>query len=449
MFKTNQLKHWVLVFLISSAFLSFAQSEGAQAFTLQQAQQFAIKNSYMSINAQKEILKSEKKVDETIGTGLPQISATGTFQKYIQTPKSLIPASAFGGPEGEFQEVFFGTEQQLGMGLRADQLIFDGSYFVGLQASKVYLEISKNDVQKSNNEIKQMVTVAYGNVLVAERNSEILEGNITSLEKSAFETNELYKSGFIEEQDKDQIDLTLANVKNSYDNAIRMIDISKNQLKFIMGIDIQSSIELSDDLPTVTTASTTEAYLSKEFDPTSHIDYKVINTQQTATELLLKQQKSTALPRLSAFYSLSSNAYSNEFDFLDQKRFYNGQLVGLNLNVPIFSGLSRHNRIQQAKIDVEKIEVTKTQVTQQLILDAQNSKSQYTFARSQYNTTESNMQLAERIYNRTKIKYDEGISSSLDLTTANNQLLDAQANFINAAFQLIQAKANLDKALNQ
>jgi len=117
--------------------------------------------------------------------------------------------------------------------------------------------------------------------------------------------------------------------------------------------------------------------------------------------------------------------------------------------VPIFSGLSRYNRIQQAEIDVEKIETTKTQVEQQLILNAQNAKSGYTFALSQYNTTESNMELAQRIYTKTKIKYDEGISSSLDLTTANSQLLKSQTNFINAAFQLIQAKANLDRALNQ
>jgi outer membrane protein TolC len=320
---------------------------------------------------------------------------------------------------------------------------------VGLQAAKVYLELSKNDLKRSDMEVKQMVTIAYGNVLVAQRNSEILAGNVESLKKSAFETEELYKNGFIEEQDKDQIQLTLANVQNSYNNAVRMIEISKNQLKFTMGINVESGIELTDDLVTVTKASTSEAYLSNEFNPSNHVEFQIINTQKTATELLLKQQKSTALPRLSAFYNFSSNSFANEFDFLDNKRFYNGQLIGLNLNVPIFSGLSRYNRIQQAEIDVEKIETTKTQVEQQLILEAHNAKSEYTFTLSQYNTTESNMELAQSIYTKTKVKYEEGISSSIELTTANNQLLESQANFINAAFQLIQAKSNLDKALNQ
>ncbi len=448
MYKSNQLKSWAFVLLISSSFASFAQASG-QTFTLEQAQAFALENSYMSLNAQREITKSQKKVNETIGTGLPQVSATGNYQRYIQTPLSLIPASAFGGPEGEFAEVFLGTEQQMGLGLRAEQLIFDGSYFVGLQAAKVYLELSKNDLKRSDMEVKQMVTIAYGNVLVAQRNSEILADNVESLKKSAFETEELYKNGFIEEQDKDQIQLTLANVQNSYNNAVRMIEISKNQLKFTMGINVESGIELADDLVTVTKASTSEAYLSNEFNPSNHVEFQIINTQKTATELLLKQQKSTALPRLSAFYNFSSNSFANEFDFLDNKRFYNGQLIGLNLNVPMFSGLSRYNRIQQAEIDVEKIETTKTQVEQQLILEAQNAKSEYTFTLSQYNTTESNMELAQSIYTKTKVKYEEGISSSIELTTANNQLLESQANFINAAFQLIQAKANLDKALNQ
>lgn len=448
MYKTNQLKSWIIALFMSSSFSSFAQASG-QTFTLEEAKAFALENSYMSLNAQREITKSQKKVNETIGSGLPQVSASANYQRYVQTPLSLIPTSAFGGPEGEFQEVFLGTEQQMGMGIRAEQLIFDGSYFVGLQAAKVYLELSKNDLKRSDMEVKQMVTVTYGNVLVAQRNSEILAGNIESLKKAAFEISELYKNGFREEQDKDQAELNLAEVQNSYNNALRMIEISKNQLKFIMGIAVESGIELTDDLVTMTKASTSEAYLSNDFNPSSHIDYQIINTQKTATELLLKQQKSTVLPRLSAFYNFSSNSFSNEFDFLDNKRFYNGQLVGLNLNVPIFTGLSRYNRIQQAEIDVKKIETAKTQVEQQLILNAQNAKSGYTFALSQYNTTESNMELAQRIYTKTRIKYEEGISSSLDLTTANKQLLESQTKFINAAFQLIQAKATLDKALNQ
>jgi len=439
----------VLLFLVvgfSSVVL--AQAESFE-FSLQEAQSYAISNSYKSINAGKDVQIADKKVLETIGTGLPQINASGSYQQYVQTPLSLIPASAFGGPEGEFQEVFLGTERQMGLNLRAEQLIFSGSYIVGLQAAKTYLQISKNDKKKTTIEVRNMVTVAYGNALVAVKNVEILKGNVESAEQSAFEIGELYKNGFAEEQDKDQIDLTLATVKNAKEQAVRSVGVVNNQLKFILGMDIASTLRLSDDLQTVTSLSSSEEYLTKVFDVSSHIDYQIINTQEKASSLLLKQQKSTALPSLSAFYNLSTNAFSNEFDFFDSKRFYNGQLVGLNLNIPLFSGFGRMTRIQQAQLNVEKIVVAKRQVEQQLTINAQNSKSQYTFARSQYKTTEGNLHLAQRIYNKTKIKYEEGISSSLELTQTNNQLLESQGNFIQAAVQLIQAKSNLDKALNQ
>ncbi|MFT6947825.1 MAG: outer membrane protein [Vicingaceae bacterium] len=438
----------VLFFVFGYSTTTSAQAESFE-MTLQQAQGYAIQNSYMSITADKDVQIADRQVLETIGTGLPQVNASANFQKYLQTPLSLIPADVFGGTEGEFSEVFLGTDMQAGANLRIEQLIFSGSYIVGLQASKTFLQISKNDKKKTAIEVKNMVTVAYGNAVVALRNVEILKENVESLEQSAFEIGELYKNGFAEEQDKDQIDLTLANVKNAQEQAVRTVVVVNNQLKFVMGMDINSTLTLTDDLGVVTSLSSSQDYLTKEFDVNSHIDYQIINTQEKATSLLLKQQKSTVLPSLSAFYNLSSNAFANEFDFLDNKRFYNGQLVGLNLNIPLFSGFGRMTRIQQAQLNLEKIEVAKRQVEQQLTINAQNSKSQYTFALSQYKTTEGNLNLAQRIYNKTKIKYEEGISTSLELTQANNQLLQSQTGYISAAVQLIQAKSNLDKALNQ
>ncbi len=437
----------LLSLLVLLSYSTNAQ-ESSMKFSLEEAQKYALENSYMSKSANLEVEKSNKKVKETIGTGLPQINGTGTYQKYLTEPSSLIPADNFGGNPGEFVEVFFGTNQQMGANIQVDQLIFDGSYFVGLQAARVYLELSKNDLAKSDIDVKNQVTQAYGNVLVAERNAEILKENVKNLEQSAFETEELYKNGFAEEQDKDQITLTLMSVKNSLENAVRMIDISRNQLKFILGIDIGIDLQLTDQLPTVTSASNSENFLSKEFNVQSHIDYKIISTQELATELLWKQQKSTALPRLSAFYNLSTNAYSDEFDFLGNKRFFAGQLIGLNLNVPIFSGFSRSNRIQQAEIDLKKVEIAKTQVEQQLQIAASNARSEYLFALRQYETTNENLVLAESIYDKVKAKYDEGINTSMELTQANNQLLETQGNFIKASFELINAKVNLDKALN-
>ena len=443
--KSNRALWFFLGIILSNGIV--AQSSSF-SFNLMEAQQYAIEHSYISLSADKDVEISEKKVSETISTGLPQINAVGNYQKYIQTPLQLIPAEFTGGAEGDFVEVFFGTEQQVSAGLRVDQLLFSGSYFVGLQAAKTYLQLSKNDKKKSDIEVKNMVTTAYGNVLVAMKNIEILNGNVKNLERSVFEAEELYKNGFIEEQDKDQLTLTLANVKNNYEQAARSAEVVKNQLKFILGIEITSTVMLTDDLKTVTTLSSSKEYLNTDFNANTHIDYQIVSTQENATELLLKQQKSPVLPSLSGFYTAQTASFSDEFDFFD-RRYYSSHLVGLNLNIPIFSGFGRTTRIQQAKLNLEKASLAKKQVEQQLQINAQNSKSAYTFALSQYNTTENNLALAERIYKKTKIKYEEGISSSLELTQANNQLLETQSKHIQAAFELIQAKSNLDKAFNQ
>ncbi|MEX2379117.1 MAG: TolC family protein, partial [Vicingaceae bacterium] len=149
----------------------------AQQYSLEEAKQFAIEHSYQAQSSKMEVEKSQRKVKETISTGLPQVNATASYQNFLELPRQLVPAEFFGGEEGEFAEVVFGTEQQMGFDLRATQLLFDGSYFVGLQASKVYLELSKNDQRKTETEIMQMVTQAYGNVLVTEENIEILKQN--------------------------------------------------------------------------------------------------------------------------------------------------------------------------------------------------------------------------------------------------------------------------------
>ncbi len=241
----------------------------------------------------------------------------------------------------------------------------------------------------------------------------------------------------------------MLTVTNEYDKAVRFIEIARNQLKFILGISIRSKIVLTENLETVVLASAETPLTEGSYDVKSHIDYQIVKNQEQASELLWKQQKATYLPNLSAFYSAQANAFSNEFDFLDNKKFYPSQLIGLNLNIPIFSGSSRNNRVQQAKIDFEKVNIAKQQVEQQLEINLSNTRSAYLFSLSQYQTSKRNMELASKIYKKTKTKYDEGISSSLDLNQASNQLLETQSNFINAALSLINSKSQLNVALNR
>lgn len=439
------LRLLVVIVLAISVRSAYSQQT---SFTLQEAQDYAAKNSYLMQTAEKEVEKSRKIVDETISIGLPQVNASANYQSYIETPVQLIPSEAIGGTPGEFEEVFFGTEQQMGVAANVNQLIFDGSYFVGLQASKVFLQISEKDKIRSELEIRNMTLVSYGSVLVAERNSEILKNNKENLEQNAFETRQLYENGFVEEQDADQIELLLSTVTNSYEQSIRFLEIAKNQLNFVLGINIGTEVILNDDLDAIVTSSSKVELLTTEFDISSHIDYQIVENQERVSELQWKQQKSTYLPNVSAFYSYQQNSFSNDFDFFNEAPWFPSQIVGLNLNVPLFTSFGRSSRVQQAKIEYEQLNIAKKQVEQQLEINLRNARSVYSFSLSQFKTVEKNLELAEKIYRKTKIKYDEGISSSLDLNQVSNQLLENQTNYVSAALSLIDAKSELNKALN-
>lgn len=434
---------WGLLF----SFQELSAQEDVLSFSLKEAQQYAIENGYSNRTAAKEVEKSKRIVEETIATGLPQISASGSYQQFLQTPTQLIPGSSVGRQE-EFVEVFFGTEQSMGAELRAEQLIFDGSYFVGLQASKVFLELSKNDQQKTIYDSRQMVTQAYGAVLVSAENVSLLKKNLENREKNYRETKALYENGFLEEQDQDQLRMLVLTAKNAYENSLRQAKLSLNQLKFILGLPLDKEIELSDSLDDLLQSRIQADYKKNELNLDRHIDFRIIRTQEQASQLLLKQQKSFYLPRLTAFYSYQQNSFGNEFNFLSDARWFPTQLVGLNLNVPIFSGFGRLRRTQQAKIELEQVEIAKEQLSVQLKVAAQKAKSDYTFAISQYQTAKENQLLAESIFKKTEIKFREGISSSLELTQASNQLIESQGNYINASLQLINAKAEYDRAFN-
>jgi len=447
----KKLNKLITLSLLSFLFATANAQDSTQTyqFSLKQAQDYAVLNSYQTLSAILDVEKAEKKVWETTAIGLPQISGTAGYNYNIKLPVQLVPSDAFpGGQPGTFQELVFGTKQSMNAAVNVNQLLFDGSYIVGLQAAKVYKEISVNDKAKSEIEIKDQVTQAYGGVLVAERNKTILEENLANIDKIVSDNKALYENGFVAEQDYDQLRLLRSQTKSAFDNADRQVQISKNLLKFSMGIEIANTIELTEPLDQIVNVIDAEGLLSSDFNIESHIDYRMIENQERASLLLMKQEKSTFLPRLSANYSFQENSYSNDFNFFSDAPWFNSQFVGVSLSVPIFSSGMRLAKVKQAQLDFEKVVIAKKQVSENLKMGLMTSRSDYTYALDQYNSQKENMELANRIFTKEQIKYQEGISSSLELTQANNQLLSTQGDYLNSILQLISAKSKLDKALN-
>jgi outer membrane protein TolC len=330
------------------------------------------------------------------------------------------------------------------------QLIFNGSYIVALQSAKVYLQISENAKIKTNQEIREMVINAYGNVLLADESIAILEKNKTNLEKTLNETNQIFKNGLIEEENVEQLQITLTTIKSAQENVKRQKTIATNMLKLVLGIAIENDLTLTDKLSTLAQNNIDLGLTQAPFVVENTIDYKIQNNLLESKKLLVLLEKSNALPTLAAAYNLGYNAFGNQFKFFNSnQRWLNYSNVGLNLSIPIFSSLGRSAKTQQAKIALEQSKTQMVQVEQSLKLQFEKAKSDYEYSLEQLGTTKSSLNLAERIENKQQIKLKEGLSSSFDLSEAQRQLYTAQQNYLQAMLDVINKKATLEKIITK
>jgi outer membrane protein TolC len=350
-------------------------------------------------------------------------------------------------PEGEFAELQFGTDYNNSVSLSASQLIFDGSYIVGLQAAKTYKEFSVLSKKKTDEEIKDAVAQAYHTVLVAIENQQLLEQSKKSTETLMQETKAMYKEGLMEEQNVDQLQLNLSKIENSVNLAIRQIEIAKNLLKFQMGIDIKQSINLSDDLEQLIEGQDEVSIATSQFSFTNHPTYQIIQTNEKLMKLNYRKEKYAFAPSLAAFFSHQQQNMSNDFDAFSGGKFYPTTLWGLSLKLPILTSGMRLSKMGQARIEYEKAKTNSIQTEQSLILQAQTASSNFNSAIDNYNNQKKSLALANSIHNKTIKKYTEGLVSSMELTQSQSQMLSAEGVYIKSILELLNSKSALKKAL--
>lgn len=437
----------LLIFFCSH--FGFSQDNSSQ-FTLQEAIDFALQNNRTVKNAARDIKAAEKQKWETIATGLPQIDASLDYQNFLKQQIALIPAEFFGGNPGEFAEIIFGTKQTMNATATLKQLLFDGSYLVGLQSARVFLEISKNAKEKTDLEVRKAVINAYGNVLLAEESVKILERNKNVLQKNLNETTKIYENGLEEEESVEQLQITLSGVESNLKNVLRLKSLAYQMLNITLGMDLNTNVTLLDNLETLTAQNISLDLLTSEEVVENTIDYKIAFNDKTAKELLLKLEKSKALPTLNAFVNGSYTGNSEKFTFTNNsQKWFGASLLGVSMNIPIFSSLGRSAATQRARINLDKAEDDLTEVEQQIKLQIASAKSDYQFAIEDYENKKRNLNLAERIENKNQTKFFEGIASSFELRQAQTQLYSAQQEFLQAMLDVINKKTELETALNK
>lgn len=441
------------LFLLSAllAVLTSVAQEQVQSytFTLQQAIDHALQHNYKVINSGRDIQAAEKKKWETTAAGLPQINANINYTNNFDLQQSLVPAEFFGGNPGEFIAVAFGTRHSVNAGATLSQLIFDGSYIVALQASKTYLQYYNNLKQKTDVEIREAVTNAYGNVLLAEESIAILDRNRTTLEKVLGDTKKTYENGLVEEENVEQLQITLNTILNNQNNAQRLKDIAYNMLKLQLGISIDETITLTEKLDQLTKDNMDLALTQSEFNIANNADYKIGQNFVEQRELELKREKSIALPSLSANLNFGYTGFGNEFEFFErEQQWLKYSNLGVNLSIPIFSSLARSSRTQQAKIAFEQAKTQLTETEQMIKLQYQQAKSQYELSIEEYANWKQNLGLAERIERKQNIKFTEGLSTSFDFADAQRQLYSAQQQYLQSMIDVINRRATLEKIIN-
>ncbi len=435
----------VLVFCLGTLYAQKNQ----QKISLKEAVSYALKNNYNIKIVTNDITAAKKKKWETTTIGLPHINAKVDYQNWLKQQTTLLPAEITGGLAGTFVPVKFGTKQNLNTSVTLTQLLFDGSYLVGLQAAKTFLKISNQAKKKTELTIREAVINAYGDVLVAEKSIEIIKKNKVVLEKNLSDAKKILQNGFNEEEDVEQLQITLGNVTNQLHKLERLKDISYKMLNIALGNTINVPLVLTDNLDSLITNNIDLNLINKPFDIKNHIDFKIAENSRESKRLLMRLEQSKALPRLSAFINYGAAGNSNTFSFLkNTQKWYDSSLMGISLNIPLFSSFGRSAKTTQAKIALENEDIRLKETKQKLNLAVAIAKSNYQFAIEQYETAKQNLALAERIEKKQQIKFFEGVSTSFNLAQAQNQLHTQQQNYVQSMLAVIAKKAALENALN-
>lgn len=423
-----------------------AKDSSATSFTLQQAIDYAMQNQGSVKNALIDESISHQKVNEITGMGLPQINASFDFKDFLEIPTSFIPAEFFGGAPGTFIPVKFGTQYQSTAGLDASQLIFSGDYFLGLKASKVFVELSQRSTQRTKIEVAAAVSKAYYTVLVGEERMKLMEANIARLKKTLEDTKALFENGFVEKLDYDRLTVTYNNLLVEQEKVQRLLSIGTYMLKFQMGMDINTNLALTDKLADVKFDATSNISAQK-FDYSKRVEYGLYETQFKLAKLDLKRQRFSYLPTAFAYGSLSASAQRNDFDVFDTKLpWYPIALIGAKFTMPIFTGMARNAKNQQAKLSLMKAENNMTSMKQAIDLELAATTINLQNMSSSLEIQKKNIAIAEDVVRVSKIKFEQGIGSNLEMVTAETTLKEAQTNYFSALYDAIVSKIDFDKA---
>ena len=429
-------------------FISFTSLSQEKILSLNDCIELAIENNENLKNSKLEERISKALSKEYLSIGFPQINFDGGLQYNHDVPKSLIDISRFmpGVPEGTEQEVQFGQTYDGRVDLFVNQMIFNGSYFVGLSAARELVRLSEKLSERNEIDINESVQKAFYTVLNTKSRIDLVETNLNRLNTLLGQTKELYTNGFIEKLDVDRIQVAYNNLKSEKIKADRFYKLSKEVLNFQIGLPVGTDIELTGDLTEEVINNFN--YSLDDFDYSKRIEYSILQTDKNLKFYDLKNNRSQYLPQIYANYNYGYNTSSSNYDlFFDSNRWKSFGTVGLKIIVPIFDGFLKRSKINQSKYKIEQVENQMMFLERSINLQINQSISNYENTKESLLISKQNLELAQNVYLATEKKYKEGVGSNLEVIDSNNSLKIAQNQYYNSLYESIIASIDIKKTL--
>ena len=418
----------LLLLLFSSG---YAGAQQKLTLDLAAARKTALEYNKTIANADLATLKASAAVREAIANGLPQLSAAVDYSNALGAKISIRFAE--GMPPSEID-----IKPQSNFNLNLTQLIFSGNYIVGVQTAKLYQSMADISKEKSELDVVAQVTDAYQLVLISEELLRLLEQNQANLEGLYEKTAALETFGIIEKTDVDQLSVQVNTLKNAVKSSERQLELATNMLRLVLGVPVDTQLELTDRLDQMLSEAETLP-LAESFKVEEQVDFRLLNQQELVSRKMIDMQRANALPTISGYYRYTYKLLKPDFDMTP------ANMVGLQMNIPLFSSGVRMAQVKQARIDLETTQNNKSLLSDQLKIQEKQLRFNYNNALETYLNQKNNVEVSRRVYASLKLKYEQGIISGLDLITADNNYLKAETDYISAMMQVLQSGVQLQK----
>lgn len=433
--------------IYAGLFLLASLAVNAQTFSLKQAVDYAITHQVQVKNSQIDLQNASAKINEIKAIGLPQVNGSLALTNNLILQRVFIPARIFNpaAAEGELIAAKFGVENSGFANVGLSQLLFDGTYLLGLKASSVYKDLSVKSLTQSKQQVAENVTKAYYGILVNEKRIGLLRLNVARLDTLLKETRALNQQGFVEKIDVQRLDVQANNLRTEVENINRLQELSITLLKFQMGYPMEEPIVISETLEKVELTTFNKNAVG-EFSYANRIEYSILQTQESLAELDLKSIKSGYLPRLMLNANYGYNAGANAFSDLMSKQWFDNSAITMSLQIPIFDGYSKKYKAVQSANNLQKVRQSFGLLKSSI--DMQRSQASITLKNALESMKEqkANLDLANEISRVTRVKYQQGVGSNLEVLNAESSIKESQANYFTALYNALIAKVEVEKA---